>query len=200
VSAQDLTTLAAVREHLQITDEDDTDSDDLISSLITAASDAVINYTQRRFAPSETAATKSFAYLGRGVVSIAPFVLRTVTSVVVDPSDQNRTLTADEYELRPLGTVDGVFTTLRLKGVSISDNPLAAYQRDLEVRITGNWGYSAVPDAVERAAILTVAAMFAQSAIRGSFFEQDAPSMNSPALPGMARALLSPYRVHSQGA
>jgi hypothetical protein len=201
MAAQDLTTLAAVREHLQISDEDDTASDDLLESLITAASDAVVNYTQRRFLPAETAASKDFLYAGRGVVSLAPYVARSVTSVVIDPTEDNpTTLTAAQYQARPLSTIDAVFTRLIIKGFGVEAVNTSAWPQERVVRVTGNWGYTAVPSPVERACVLTVAAMFAQTAIRGSFFEQDAPSMNAPALPGMARALLSPYRVHAQGA
>lgn len=202
MAAQDLTTLAAVREHLQISDAADTDSDALISSLITVASDAVSNYTQRRFLPAETADAKEFVYDGRGVVHVAPFVLRSVTLVRIDTDgDSPSTITSDNYALRPLASVDGVYTRLHILGYGVTENVTAAYPQERVVEVTGNWGYAdlaSVPEPVERAVILTVAAMVARTASRGLFDSDTLPS-NAPAIPGMAKALLEPYRVRVFG-
>lgn len=196
MAVQDLASLAAVREHLQISDAGDTDSDALIGSLISVASDAITNYTQRRFQPAETAAAKSFAYDGRGVVHVAPFVLRSVSQVRIDTDeDSPTTLDSDEYALRPLGTIDGVFTRVHLFGFTVVRSDAHAYPQERVVEITGDWGYSSVPEPVERACILTVSAMLARTSARGQFMDSEVSPGSGPSLPGMAKSLLEPYRV-----
>jgi len=196
MAAQDLTDLAAVREHLQISDANDTDTDALISSLITVASDAITNYTQRRFLPAEEAAAKSFTYQGRGVLNIAPFVLRSVDSVQIDTDgDSPTTLASDEYAMRPLGTIDGVYTRLVLRGYSVTRSDANQWPQERVVQVTGDWGYPSVPEPVERACILSVASMIARTAARGQFMDSDVSPSSGPMLPGMAKSLLEPYRV-----
>lgn len=200
MATQDLTTLSAVREHLQISDGTDTDSDALLTSLITAASDLITHYTGRRFQPTQDAAEKVFAYSGRGVVSFEPWVLRSLDSVQIDTDTSSpTTLSSDTYALRPLGSLDGIYTRLHISGYGVTESLTDDAPAEREITITGDWGYSSVPTPVARACILTVASMFSSTAIRGSFYEQESPGITTSAIPGMAKSLLAPYRVRVSG-
>lgn len=199
-----LTILASVREHLQISDATDTDQDDLIETLIAAASAKIADYAQREFASDASGTvSRDFRYNGRGVLSLAPYDLRTLTSVQIDvdgASPTPLTLTADEYRALPLSKRDGVWHTLHLRGHSVAsptsdtDHPVFRV-----VRVAGVWGMPAVPAPVETAANVTVAYWLREtSQWMGSALAQDA-GMDAArmALPPLVKQLLDPYRKRS---
>lgn len=154
MAAQDLTTVEDVRRFMQKLDAD-SDQDALIQSLITAASVAIMEHCQRQFVPADTAAAKTFAYYGGRSIDLAPYDLRTASSVVLDSqsSSLQRTLVATtDYTLRPKPARNGVYQWLRLINY-------AAIQDDLtgrEITITGNWGFSSIPEDIVHWTNITV--------------------------------------------
>lgn len=152
MAAEDLTTLSAVREFLQ-KQAVDTEQDDVIASLITRASNLIMRYTEREFAPATTSDTRVFDYEGRGWLDLAPYDLRSVSSIQIDTDTSSpTTLTSGtDYRLWPRPAVDGTYLALRLDTPGVySEWPTR------ELSITGDWGFASVPSDVAHACIVTV--------------------------------------------
>lgn len=193
MAAQDLTSLSDVRLFLQKPDAD-TGQDTIISALITRASDAIMRYTQREFAPAASSTARTFLSDNRGYVSLAPYDVRAVSQIRLDTDTSNPvTLTTDEYRLRPLPAVHGVYTFLLLNPLSGRPNTRFA---ERTVEITATWGFATVPEDVEHACILTVVEWLRDdvSAFTTAYEGEDNPP-NSPvsSIPQDARAVLTPY-------
>lgn len=199
----DLTTLADVRLHQQRTDTGNTTQDAIISALISTASYMVQDFLQRRFDVAGTAGTpvsRLFRYDGRGVLNLAPFDLQSVSSVVVDSdTDSPTTLTSDEYRLWPIPSEWGVYSHLHLVGIS-NERGVADYPMYREVEVSGVWGWSAVPDVVERATImLTLELLSRTSSWKNDAFDALSTSGGGVSIPLHLRMMLAPYRRHSSG-
>lgn len=197
----DLTTLASVRRHAQISDDADTDQDELFNDLIPAVSDAIMEYAQREFASdAEGSTSRDFRYDGRGVLSLSPFDLRTLTSVQIDVDGANPvpiTLDADDYRLMPLHKKDGVWHTLHLRNHAVPPSSSSTdYPVFRVVRVTGEWGYPEVPSKVERAANITTLWWAREtSQYMGTALGDDASMMAGRlALPPIVKQMLDPYR------
>lgn len=204
MATQDLTTTAKVKTHLQI-DSSDTDADALLGELVTAASDAVMRYAQREFVTTTSGSTaRVFRYDGRGFLNLAPYDLRSVSSVKLDTlgvSPSTTTLDADDYRLMPLHSPDGVYSHLQIRGFEVSEQSSSAkwsQWRDVEVT-SSTWGFASVPTPVERAAIITAAWMFRHTSQHmGQELGVDAPfTGDRVAVPGVAKRLLDPYKRRS---
>ena len=205
MATQDLCSLSDVRAFLELPTSD-TSRDSLISNTITPISDAIMRFTQREFAPATTSAARVFRFdVGSLLVDLAPYDLRTVSSVVLHAETSSPlTLTASsQYQLHPITARDAVYTSVRL-----ASNIATMYQSDsgrffgyAQMTITGAWGFASVPSDVKQAAIISVA-----SAVRRDIHELDiGNSLSDPrqltadmpisyALPGPALRLVGPYR------
>jgi len=201
VAAGDLTTLASVREFLRITDAAQTSSDTLLSSFITQASRAIRTHCGQEFAPENTGSlTRSFAYYGGGRLFVAPYTLRSVTSVQIDTdTDSPTTLTEDsDFFVFPRGGgYDGVYEHLELRGFEparrMSSNAIRPWR---EVSITGTWGFDEVPGDVGVAANMLVAWWMRQhSSVPGNMLEGEGDRYGPVAWPSGVLSLLAPYRV-----
>lgn len=157
-----LTTVGAVRQFMQKTGEDE-EQDALITELIPKASRAIQRYT-RVFLP-ETA-SKTFTYRGRGMLSLSPYFCRNVTAVAMAGDTASlgtvTPLAAGGYSLEPDPAEDGVYTHIRFPGSQLFESNLelldVSYANAIQqkVRVTGDWGYVAVPEDVEHWANVTI--------------------------------------------
>lgn len=195
----DLTTLARVREHQQRTDTTNTTQDDILESLITTASRMIENYTQREFITAgSTPSTRSFRYDGRGILNLAPYDARTVTSVTIDTdiTDGETDLTSDEWRLWPIPAKDGVYSHLHIIGYGARGK--ADYPTWRKVDVTGTWGWASVPDVVERAAIMLTLELLSRTS---SWHNDDGFSapQGATAMPLHIRMMLAPYKRYSVG-
>jgi hypothetical protein len=182
MAAQDLVTLAQVREFLEY-QASNTTRDALISSLITHASDELMEMTSREFAPATASATRRFRIeAGRqtreGVlVNLAPYDLRAATLVRLHPeATVPTTLTAGtDYELQPQNPRSSVYTEVVLsRFLSLaSDTSLVFGHANLD--ITGSWGFASVPSSVQQACIEIV----------GATVERRIPAMSDAELVGI---------------
>lgn len=198
----DLTDTASVREHLQITDATDTTQNALIATLITAASTAIHSYCQREFATDAGTGSvaRKFRYNGNGVLPLAPWDARSITSVVIDTdgtNPDNITLTADEYRALPLGATHGVYHTLHIRGRGVSSGSSTPWPTYRQVTVTGTWGFASVPAPVELACILTVAYWLRETSqhVGQVFGEETSFDAARASIPAIAKRLLDPYRV-----
>ena len=183
-----LTTRAKVREHLQIVDDGDTSTDDLIDALVIAVSEHVSRYCDREFESSgATPLTRTFLHEGSGLVNLAPFDAREVSAVTAGGVE----LAEDDWTEWPIPQRDGVISHLLLPDVG----------RREKVEVTGLWGWPAVPASVERAATIGVAYMLrTTSQWMSNELDVDAGLGGARVvLPGAARAMLSSFKRYSVG-
>jgi hypothetical protein len=142
-----------------------------ILELIKAATQTINRRYGREFIPQASAAARTFAARNR-YIDLAPFDLRTVTSVVLNPEDSSpSTLTANvDYVLLPIGGSEKTATYTALRLSDYKDLDSSFYQRFgyAQITITGNWGVWAdavnVAEDVNRAAIETVLSWLDRSA------------------------------------
>src|SRR5262245_23155743 len=209
MAAQDLCTLSDVRQALELPSSD-TSRDTLISSYITRASETIMNETDREFAPVTASATRRFRVDGC-LLSLAPYDLRTVATFTLNPeSTSPQVLVAGtDYELLPVGSPSGTFTSVRFSGLLTS---LYASQTVFSMGhalcdISGAWGFAAVPEDIKQAAILTTSswlrrdvtalALAADAVSEGRLLAPSIPSSFS--IPRDAERLLDPfYRLRAQ--
>ena len=159
MAAHDLTTLAEVREYLQKPGSE-TSEDPVIGDLISEASAEIQKHT-RIFKPEHNSgadAAKRFTWLSSGVLDLSPWVAKTVTAVSISGTAQ----ASSSWSLRPRNATEGVYTHLKLPGSEVTHplihlaDPVYMDGQEVEVIVTGTWGYATVPANVERACKLTV--------------------------------------------
>lgn len=196
MAAQDLTSLGAVRSFLQKATSD-IGQDPIIGSFITRASDAIMHYTDREFAPVSTAATRTFEYRGGGWLSIAPYDLQNATRLRIDVDESSpTTLTTFEYRPYPSHKPNGVYTAIRLAPYLVHSR--SRWNQRL-VEVTGDWGFPSVPTDVEHACIHAVAIWLRRDVTAyESVLTTDEPHLERPTgLPGSVMAMLTPYKRQS---
>lgn len=203
-NSYDLTTLAAVRETLELP-AGDTSRDALIGTLIGDMSKAIIREVDREFAPVTASATRRFR-LGNNslTLDLSPYDLRTASSVTLNPESANSTvLTATtDYQLIPFQPQDGTYL-----GVKFASNLTNLHTSDTArdfgytlVDIAGAWGFASVPDDVERACIIAVTASLRRDITEFAIAGIDEPQAIAPegpathALPPASRRLIAGYR------
>lgn len=179
----------------------DTSRDDLAEQLIAQASAAIERETQREFTATASA-TRDFYWTRGAPVWLAPYDLRTVTTITVHPGTaQEDTATANtDYRLKPLVSRDGLYDRIEFAPDYAPDS--SDYEETFGqavVRVAGAWGYPTVPEPVKRACIVTVAAWMAVDVAAHAFPDLDEPRGLAPpapvqyAIPTPAWRLLSPY-------
>lgn len=186
----DLCTLSDVRAFIQMPTVD-TEQDAIISSLVTAASKAILRFSRQEFAPANTTATRSFEYDRRGFLDLSPYSLQTITTIQVDTDDASpTTLTTDQWRPYPLNNPDGVYSALRLW---IAGGRAIWLNR--RVAVTGVWGYPSIPEDVALAAKLTVAIWLRREVSAFSkTMNLDVAKVELPSeIPTVAKGLLTPY-------
>lgn len=202
MAAQDLCTLADVRASLEIPAAD-TSRDALISTLITAASEVILNDTDREFAPATASATRRFR-VDSLLLNLAPYDLRTVTTITLNPETSSPAVlnVTTDYQLLPIGSPSGTYTSLAFSTLLTS---LYASQTVFSfgyalVDIAGAWGFTAVPVDVNRACVVTVGSWLRKDVsmllASGELDMGGGLTPNFPAtmqLPKAAKALLAPF-------
>lgn len=192
MAAGDLCTRDQVRRFL-VKPTGDTGQDTLIDDLIARASKLIAGHCEREFTPTADA-TRTFYYDGSGYLSLAPYDLRTVASITfdVEAGEANTVLTAAEYRLFPLPAPDGVFQSIRFQAYHAPGGTWP--QRTIAIR--GAWGFAAVPEDVQDAAIKTVAIWLRRDAAAfESTFRLDEERIEHPkALPSAVFDQLDEYR------
>jgi hypothetical protein len=148
--------LAEIKASARITDSVD---DTLLELAVESASRMVDSYTQRYFYNAGTA-TRLFAPQDSYVAEIDDLV--TLTTLETSDGDNfGTTWAAKDYQLEPLnGTADGLtgHPTTRIRAVD--DFIFNVLSGEATVRVTGVWGWSAVPVAVKQATVIQAARIF----------------------------------------
>ena len=151
-------TLAEVKAALRITDSID---DSLLETAVESASRLVDGYAGRNFY-SAGSAVRYFTPEDRIVCEIDDLISLTTLQVSEDlDSVFDQTWAATDYQLEPLnGKVDGLTgwpaTRIRAVGAYIFGTNIG----EASVKVTGTWGWSAVPTAVKQATVIQASRIF----------------------------------------
>ena len=152
-------TLAEARARMGITVSADTTDDTIIENVIEAVSRLIDNYTGRRFHTTTSDEIRYFTpehseYLGTGdIISI--------TTLQTDEDGDRayeKTWATTDYDFLPYNaSLDSKpYTELQITPNGDYAFPSGAKS----VKITGKWGYSAVPDAINEACLLQTFRLF----------------------------------------
>jgi len=148
--------LSEVKSSARITDNVD---DAMLELAVESASRLVDSYTQRYFYNAGTA-TRIFAPQDSYVTEIDDLI--TLTTLQTSDGDEFDTVwAAKDYQLEPLnGVVDGLtgYPATRIRAVD--DFLFNVLDGEATVRITGVWGWAAVPIAVKQATIIQASRIF----------------------------------------
>jgi hypothetical protein len=143
-------TLAQVKAALRITDSVD---DSLLEMAIDSASRLIDGYTYRYFYNAGTA-TRDFVAEDSYLTIIDDLISITQLRTTDEIGSEYVTWNADDYQLRPVnGKQDGLnvpYTSI----LSTDDLLFNTKGEQALVRVTGVWGWSAVPIAVTQATII----------------------------------------------
>jgi len=192
----DYCTLSELKQAMRITDQMD---DSLLRSAIEAASRFVDGYCQRSFTVASGTATRDFVPSGR----FEPLYIDDATSVsgisIDDDLDYSfaTPLRADvDYQLEPVrSTADGLaFPYFRV--LPVEDGYWPTWDGRATVRVTGTFGWEAVPDPVKIATILhaqRIYTRFSSPAGVISFGDMGAIRVSKFVDPDV-ELLLTPYR------
>lgn len=149
-------TLADLKASTRITDSVD---DGLLEYAIESASRQIDSYAQRNFYAAGTA-SRVFAPNDGYLLEIDDLV--TITKLETsDGTNFNSEWAAGDYQLEPLnGIVDGLtgYPATRIR--AIQNNMFNPIEGNATVRITGTWGWAAVPIAIKQATILQASRIF----------------------------------------
>jgi hypothetical protein len=148
--------LADVKASARITDTVD---DALLELAVESASRLVDSYTQRYFYNAGTA-TRLFVPQDGYLTEIDDLITLSVLETS-DGDDFGTTWATKDYQLEPLnGYVDGLtgHPTTRIRAVD--DFLFNVLDQEATVRVTGVWGWSAVPTAVKQATVIQAARIF----------------------------------------
>jgi hypothetical protein len=143
-------TLAQVKAALRITDSVD---DSLLEMAIESASRLIDGYTYRYFYNAGTA-VRNFAAEDSYLVNIDDLVSISELKTTDEIGSEYTTWNATDYQLQPVnGRQDGLNTPYT-SILAVDDKLFNTLGSQALVRITGVWGWSAVPIAVTQATII----------------------------------------------
>lgn len=150
--------LAQVKAALRITDSVD---DTLLEMAIESASRAIDEYTNRNFYNAGTA-VRYYAPNDSFNVTIDDLVSLSTLQTMNDNGDQvyDTTWTSTDYQLEPLnGVTDGIaqpYTNIR----AIGNYTYLTLGGEATVKVTGVWGWNAVPVQVTQATVIQASRIF----------------------------------------
>jgi hypothetical protein len=150
-------TLAQVKAALRITDSVD---DSLLEMAVESASRAIDQYTNRAFYNAGTA-VRYYAPTDSLNVTIDDLIsLTTLQTMSDDEVVYDTTWETDDYQLEPLnGYADGIvqpYTHIR----AIGDYTYLTLDGEATIKVTGVWGWSAVPIQVTQATVIQASRIF----------------------------------------
>lgn len=149
-------TLSEVKASARITDTVD---DALLELAVESASRLIDTYTQRNFFNNGTA-VRLFVPQDSYLTEIDDLI--TLTTLETSDGDNfGTTWAAKDYQLEPLnGRVDGITGHPATRIRAIDDFLFNVLEGEATVRITGIWGWSAIPTAVKQATVIQAARIF----------------------------------------
>jgi hypothetical protein len=182
--------------------------DALYQRCITAASTAVLNYTDRDFGSDAITEQRTYEWDGSGYVDIDDAA--TITAVTLSLATVDTVVATDQWRAEPLR--GAVFTYVIVPSRYGFGSPEMGFTRNLDVyadeyscgylpplvKVDGTWGWPTVPDDVKQATIWTAAAMsenvtpFITESIEN--YSRTVGTAPRQAIPDRAKDLLSQYQ------
>lgn len=197
--------LADVRAAMETVPSDDW-LDNRIVALIPVATQLIQQELQRELVAS-TAVTRDFEVHGP-VIDLAPYDLRTATTVTLNPTASPTVLVAStDYGLSPVGgrNITGTYTMLELADtIALVSNERSGARP--KISVLGDWGPATVPVMAKEAAITTIRAWLRRTYPEGYNFGDAGrdvyvdPATAGYAIPLAAKTLMqSLYRFGPKG-
>lgn len=154
--SQGYATLQQLKSAIGIADGFD---DSALEMAIESASRQIDSYTERYFYNAGTA-TKIFAPIDNWVCPTEDFITLTKVETSEDGESYDTEWSADDWQAEPLnGRAGGLATSFTQ--IRAIDSYLFPYrQGEATVRLTGTWGWSAVPIAITQATIILASRIF----------------------------------------
>lgn len=194
-------TLAALKSAIGVSDtQDDTD----LEAAIEAASRQIDAHCGRGRKFWQDASVVARKYNPTSAVRVITADISTLTGLIVkvDTSDDgtfDTTLAiSTDFQVEPVNA-DAEYPVQPWTSIRLLDGTLSSFTRLASgrpsVEVTAKYGWSAVPDAVERACVIQARSIFkAQDTTFGSFqLSMDGQPQRVPALDPMTRAQLEPF-------
>jgi hypothetical protein len=190
----DLITLDEARDFLQ-KQASQAAADDVLEELITRASAVIQRHIDLDC--ESVATTRTFDWDGGARLSLAPYAASSVDGVTLDPNESgSSSLTSSQWRLTPSPAADGVYYTLHFDYTAISASWSVFPRR--QVSVSGQWGFTVIPDGLKQAACVTVADWYRGRVAGFSAQFQDAAEGAAPrgpeALPLAAWRILEAWR------
>lgn len=154
--SQGYATLLQIKSAIGISDGID---DPMLEMAIESASRQIDSYTERYFYNAGTA-TKIFAPLDEWVCPTEDFITLTQVQTSEDGESWDTTWGTEDWQAEPLnGRAGGLVTSYTQ--IRAIENYLFPYrQGEATVRLTGTWGWSAVPIAITQATVILASRIF----------------------------------------
>lgn len=154
--SQGYATLQQLKSAIGIADGFD---DSALEMAIESASRQIDSYTERYFYNAGTA-TKIFAPIDNWVCPTEDFITLTKVETSEDGESYDTEWSANDWQAEPLnGRAGGLVTSFTQ--IRAIDSYLFPYrQGEATVRLTGTWGWSAVPIAITQATIILASRIF----------------------------------------
>lgn len=204
--AIDLCTRDDVRLALEI-QATKTGRDPLIDDAITDASQRIMDYCEREFAPAGVAGVVRLFEVDLTprsiVVDLSPYDLQVASAVVLHPELGSSAVTLTvgvDYTLEPVPSRWGTYYRMRLSPFVSRVSQFAVSFGTARISVTGTWGFPEVPSAARRACIVTVASWIDRRI--GAYSPQDSSDGRSIMpdttggldIPNSAKRMLEPLR------
>jgi hypothetical protein len=149
-------TLQQVKSAIGIQDGLD---DAAIEMAIEAASRQIDSYTERYFYNAGSA-VKIFAPLDNYVCATEDFITLTKVETSEDGETYDTEWAADDWQAEPLNGRAGGLVTSYTQIRAVKDYFFPVSGGDATVRLTGTWGWSAVPIAITQATVILASRIF----------------------------------------
>ena len=149
-------TLLQIKSAIGISDGID---DPMLEMAIESASRQIDSYTERYFYNAGTA-TKIFAPLDNYVCATEDFITLTQVQTSEDGESWDTTWAATDWQAEPLNGRAGGLVTSYTQIRAIEDYLFPYREGEATVRLTGQWGWSAVPIAITQATVILASRIF----------------------------------------
>ena len=133
--------------------------DPMLEMAIESASRQIDSYTERYFYNAGTA-TKIFAPIDNWVCPTEDFITLSQVQTSEDGESWDTTWTADDWQAEPLNGRSGGLVTSYTQIRAVEDYLFPYRNGEATVRLTGTWGWSAVPIAITQATIILASRIF----------------------------------------
>ena len=162
---------------------------------VEAASRQIDSYTERYFYNAGTA-TKIFAPLDEFVCATEDFIALTQVQTSEDGESWDTTWGTDDWQAEPLNGRAGGLVTSYTQIRAVEDYLFPYRQGEATVRLTGTWGWSAVPVEISMACKIQAARLFIRR--QSPFGIAGTPELGTVRLSAKldpdVQALIAPFR------